>query len=124
MHIRFRYSSFKHARGHLAANPRYHRLLRRQIQRLNYRIGVDLNSEAKSDIESLRWVLIRRSVLGIIFMAVLTLGTLRYASYVTHERQREAELARRELEAIRGSGDAARIDRSAAPDAAEILAAS
>lgn len=100
----------------------------KQIQRLNYRIGVDLNSEAKSDIESLRWVLIRRSAWAIIFMAVLTLGTLRYASYVIHEREREAEAARRELERIRGgarsgdAADAARIDRSAAPDAGELLA--
>jgi hypothetical protein len=68
-------------------------------------------------------VLIRRSVLGIIFMAIITLGTLRYASYIGHERQREADRAAREDEAIRRSGDGARIDQSLAPEAVQILMA-
>lgn len=69
----------------------------------------------------MRWVLIRRSVLGIIFMAVLTLGTLRYASYLGHERQKEAERKAKEEEVIRMN--AGRHDQSSGPDAAEILAA-
>ena len=81
-----------------------------------------LTSDAKSEIEGVRWVLIRRSVLGIIFMAVLTLGTLRYATYVSHERQKEAEMAARDA-AERRHNDG-KVDRSSAPDAAEILAAS
>jgi hypothetical protein len=80
-----------------------------------------LSSDAKSEIEGLRWVLIRRSVLGIIFMAVLTLGTLRYATYLGHERQREAEKAMREAEAVRRADG--KMDHTSAPDAAEILAA-
>jgi len=54
-------------------------------------------------------------------MAFLTLGTLRYASYVSHERQKEAERQKREKEQAR-KNDGKR-DRSSAPDAAEILAA-
>jgi hypothetical protein len=66
-------------------------------------------------------VLIRRSVLGIIFMAVLTLGMLRYATFVSHQRQKEAEQRAREAqEAKKPDG---RSDHSPAPDAAEILAA-
>jgi hypothetical protein len=97
-----------------------------QIQQINYKIMVELNSDARSEIERVRWVLVRRSVLGIIFMAVLTLGSLRYASYVTHERQeREAEERRRAEAEKEGRRDGldGKHDLSPAPDAAEILAA-
>lgn len=70
-------------------------------------------------------MLIRRSVLGIIFMAILTLGTLRYASYLSHEKEKAAARAARErLEAeARRYASGSKVDESAAPDAAEILAA-
>lgn len=80
-----------------------------------------LNSDAKSDIEGLRWVLIRRSVLGIIFMAVLTLGTLRYATYISHQRQKEAE--RRAKEEEQAKKHIGRHDNAAPSEAVEILAA-
>ncbi|RMZ91425.1 hypothetical protein DV736_g1348, partial [Chaetothyriales sp. CBS 134916] len=41
------------------------RRLGSQIQDLNYKITVRLNSEAKSNVESLRWVLTRRAALAI-----------------------------------------------------------
>ncbi|KAK0630578.1 hypothetical protein B0T17DRAFT_590048 [Bombardia bombarda] len=91
------------------------------IQQLNYKISVMLNSDARSEIEALRWVLIRRSVLGIIFMAILTLGTLRYASYVSHERQKASEKRKRDREkAKRHDG---MHDSVLAPEAAAILTA-
>ncbi|KAJ8068444.1 hypothetical protein OCU04_004000 [Sclerotinia nivalis] len=66
------------------------------IQELNYKITVMLNSDAKSEIEGLRWVLTRRSVMGILFMAFMVLTSLRYASYKAHEheerRKKEAEI--------------------------------
>ncbi|CAK7211901.1 hypothetical protein SCUCBS95973_001281 [Sporothrix curviconia] len=94
------------------------------IQQLSYKITIMLNSEMRSEIEGLRWVLIRRSVLGIIFMAILTLGTLRYASYISHEKQRNAERALREAREAEAQRFAdTKIDTSAPPDAAEILAA-
>ncbi|KAL1913536.1 hypothetical protein Sste5344_000498 [Sporothrix stenoceras] len=94
------------------------------IQQLSYKITIMLNSEMRSEIEGLRWVLIRRSVLGIIFMAILTLGTLRYASYVSHEKKNAAERALREAhEAEMQRFADTKIDTSAPPDAAEILAA-
>ena len=95
--------------------------VRTQIQQINYKISVTLNSDAKSDIEGLRWVLIRRSVLGILFMAVLTLGTLRYATYTSHRRQKEAAQRAREEEQVKRHDG--RHDISAAPEAAAILAA-
>ena len=92
-----------------------------QIQQINYKISVTLNSDAKSNIEALRWVLIRRSVLGIIFMAVLTLGTIRYATYMTHRRQKEAAERAREAELVKKHDG--RHDMAAAPEVVEILAA-
>lgn len=93
----------------------------KQVQQINYKISLVLSSDAKSEIEAVRWILIRRSVLGILFMAVLTLGTLRYATYVTHERKREAERSQKEEEERRRNGG--KRDHSSAADAAAILAA-
>ncbi|ORY69669.1 uncharacterized protein BCR38DRAFT_332112 [Pseudomassariella vexata] len=91
------------------------------IQQVNLEISVTLNSDAKSEIEGLRWVLIRRSVLGILFMVVLTLGTIRYTTYIGHEQQKELEEQRRQEEEKRRNNG--RVDHAPAPDAAEILAA-
>lgn len=77
-----------------------------------------LSSDSKSEIEGVRWILIRRSVLGILFMAVMTLGTLRYATYVSHERQKEAERLQREEEENRRSSS----NRDDGSDAALVLA--
>lgn len=80
-----------------------------------------LNSDSKSEIEGVRWILIRRSVVGILFMAIVTLGTIRYATYVSHERQRELDRKKKEQEELRRDGG--KSDRTSAPDAAAILAA-
>ncbi|KAH8894901.1 hypothetical protein GQ53DRAFT_857101 [Thozetella sp. PMI_491] len=93
------------------------------IQQINYQISIKMTSDAKSEIEGLRWVLIRRSVLGIIFMAVLMFGSLRYGSYVTHEKKKEAERLARERKAARKSGLDGKHDHGDVPGAAEILAA-
>ncbi|KAF4447260.1 moz protein represents a chromatin-associated acetyltransferase [Fusarium austroafricanum] len=91
------------------------------VQQINYKISIVLSSDAKSEIEAVRWILIRRSVLGILFMAVLTLGTLRYATYVSHERQRETERIKKEEEEKRRNGG--KQDRTTDADAIAILAA-
>jgi len=97
-----------------------------RIQQINYKISVMLNSDAKSEIEGLRWVLIRRSVLGIVFMAVLTLGTLRYGTHVNHEKKKklEQEVREREQEAEenRKPNGNGKLDTTAVPEAAQILA--
>ncbi len=64
---------------------------------------------------------IRRSVLGILFMAFLTLSTIRYATHVNHERQKEADRQRKQEEEQRRDGG--KRDHSSAADAAVILAA-
>lgn len=80
-----------------------------------------LNSDSKSEVEGLRWVLTRRSVMGILFMAFMVLTSLRYASYRSHEEQ---EAAKKEA-AQRSHEDHFHRDQvnDASPNAAEILAA-
>ncbi|KAK5627542.1 hypothetical protein RRF57_003257 [Xylaria bambusicola] len=91
------------------------------IQKINLKISVILNSDSRSEIEGLRWVLIRRSVLGILFMAGLTLSTIHYTTYLSHERQREAKEKKQQEEEQKRTGG--REDRAAPIDAAAILAA-
>ncbi|KAF7545337.1 hypothetical protein G7046_g9590 [Stylonectria norvegica] len=91
------------------------------VQQIHYKISIDLTSDAKSEIEAVRWILIRRSVLGILFMAVMTLTTLRYATYVGQERKRAAEQQKRDDEERRRDGG--KRDHSFAADAAVILEA-
>ncbi|RDA92878.1 hypothetical protein CP533_2898 [Ophiocordyceps camponoti-saundersi (nom. inval.)] len=91
------------------------------IQKINYKMSILLSSDCKSEIEGLRWVLIRRSVLGILFMAMLALAVLRYASYVGQQRRRQDEESREAREKLRRDGG--RTDHSAAADAAALLAA-
>ncbi|KAF3770368.1 hypothetical protein M406DRAFT_248894 [Cryphonectria parasitica EP155] len=91
------------------------------IQQIAYKISVTLNSDSKSEIEAVRWVVTRRAVAGIIFMVIFSLGVLRYSSYISHENQKEAQKEKEEIEVVRKSGG--KIDRALGPDAAEILAA-
>jgi hypothetical protein len=87
-----------------------------QIQELNYKITVKLNSDSKSEVEGLRWVLTRRSVMGILFMAFMVLTSLRYASYKSHEDE-----VKKKKEAGEKSGE--HVEDLPAQGAAEILAA-
>ncbi|PNY23918.1 Uncharacterized protein TCAP_06140 [Tolypocladium capitatum] len=91
------------------------------IQSITYKMSILLSSDIKSEIEGVRWILIRRSVLGIIVMAILTLGVLRYATYVGQQRKKEAERKRKEMELLREDGG--KMDHCAAADAAAILTA-
>ncbi|KAI1755543.1 hypothetical protein F4782DRAFT_488907 [Xylaria castorea] len=91
------------------------------IQQVNLKISVTLNSDSRSEIEGLRWVLIWRSVVGIFFMVVLTFTTIRYATYVKQQRQKEAKEKVRQAEELKRVGGME--DRAAPVDAAEILAA-
>ncbi|KAJ1337467.1 Coiled-coil domain-containing protein 90-like [Microdochium nivale] len=91
------------------------------LQSINMEISTQLSGDAKSDIEGLRWILSRRSVLGIVFMAIMTLATLRYGSYVNHERQRVVDERKRRDEELKRNGG--REDYAPPVDAAQILAA-
>ena len=60
-----------------------------QIQELNYRITVTLNSDARSEVEGTRWLLTRRAALALIIVVVSVLGTLRYSVYMTQMQAEE-----------------------------------
>jgi cytochrome c-type biogenesis protein CcmH/NrfG len=64
-------------------------LTRRQIQELNYKITVTLNSDARSEVEGLRWVLTRRAAITVGVSAFMLFVALRYTSYVQHLQQEE-----------------------------------
>ena len=64
-----------------------------KLQELNYKITVALNSDTKGEVEGLRWVLTRRAAMAVGGMALLILGSLRYATYKTHlEEKRTASV--------------------------------
>jgi hypothetical protein len=60
-----------------------------QIQELNYKITVALNSDARSEVEGLRWVLTRRAAITVGISAFMLFVALRYTSYVQHQLQEE-----------------------------------
>ncbi|KAI6783885.1 moz represents a chromatin-associated acetyltransferase [Emericellopsis cladophorae] len=91
------------------------------VQQINYKISTSLGSDSKSEIEGVRWILIRRSAMGIFFMAMLTLATVRYATYVSNERNKEAHRRKEEQQLLRR--EAGKRDHTSAADAAAILAA-
>lgn len=84
------------------------RSMESKIQELNYKITVALNSDARSEIEGLRWVLTRRAAIAIAISAVMILSTLRYNSYMTKTQDHERKNASKELNAteIKGNGAA------------------
>ncbi|EJT81422.1 hypothetical protein GGTG_01402 [Gaeumannomyces tritici R3-111a-1] len=91
------------------------------IQQIHYKMSVKLTSDAKSDIEGLRWVLIRRGILGLIFMGLISVGSIRYGSYINHDKQKRARKRAEDAETRRRNDG--KMDHSSAPDAAGILAA-
>ncbi|KAF4121168.1 Protein of unknown function (DUF1640) [Geosmithia morbida] len=91
------------------------------IQQINYKISTSLVSDSKSEIEGVRWILIRRSALGIFFMAMVTLGTIRYASYLMNEKKEDDRRRREKEEQLRRDGG--KRHHNSAADAAAILSA-
>ncbi|KFG86231.1 hypothetical protein MANI_008600 [Metarhizium anisopliae] len=92
------------------------------IQKINYKMSILLSSDSKSEIEGVRWVLIRRSVVGLVFLAILTLGMIRYTTYLAQQKKKESEKRKRERERLKRDGG--RNDNTSAADAAMILSAS
>ncbi|KAG8161706.1 hypothetical protein KVR01_008693 [Diaporthe batatas] len=90
-------------------------------QQIAYKISVTLNSESKSEIEAVRWVLARRAVTGLFFMVALSFLALRVSNAVSKKQKQEEELVKEEAAAIK-MNDGSR-DVAPSPDAAEILAA-
>lgn len=61
-----------------------------QIQKLGYKITVELNSDARSEIEGLRWILTRRAAIALGISAFILFTMLRYMSYAqTHSQEQK-----------------------------------
>ncbi|OCK79556.1 hypothetical protein K432DRAFT_63956 [Lepidopterella palustris CBS 459.81] len=71
------------------------RSMETKIQELNYKITVALNSDARSEVEGLRWVLTRRAAIAIGISAIMILATLRYYNYMTKTQAEERKKAKK-----------------------------
>nr|OQO16010.1 hypothetical protein B0A51_16220 [Rachicladosporium sp. CCFEE 5018] len=58
-----------------------------KVQELNYKITVQLQSDSKSDVEGLRWVLTRRVIMTLGIMVVMVVTSLKLYSNEMHERE-------------------------------------
>ncbi|KAF2640813.1 hypothetical protein P280DRAFT_329015 [Massarina eburnea CBS 473.64] len=60
-----------------------------KLQELNNQITIKLTSDARSEVEGLRWVLTRRAALTLGICAFMLFVSLRYSSYVSHQSDKE-----------------------------------
>ncbi|KAF2128896.1 hypothetical protein P153DRAFT_357394 [Dothidotthia symphoricarpi CBS 119687] len=72
------------------------RSMETKLQELNYKITVALNSDARSEVEGLRWVLTRRAAIAIGASAFFLFVGLRYSSYLQHQLQEERRQGRKQ----------------------------
>ncbi|KAJ4403060.1 hypothetical protein N0V91_006807 [Didymella pomorum] len=79
------------------------RSMETKIQELNYQITIKLNSDARSEVEGLRWVLTRRIAMGIATMATMVIILLQLNSSRKHE-QKEEQKKKDDAKKNNGSG--------------------
>ncbi|KAJ5720959.1 uncharacterized protein N7483_008893 [Penicillium malachiteum] len=65
---------------HKMTTREHQRSIDTSVQELNYKITVSLNSDGKSEIEGLRWILTRRAALAVAICAFMMIVFLKYAS--------------------------------------------
>ncbi|KXT04548.1 hypothetical protein AC578_8720 [Pseudocercospora eumusae] len=79
-----------------------------KLQRLNYQITVDLQADAKSEVEGLRWVLTRRTIAALFAVVIMVVGSLKLFSDAAHEeemnRKRKANMKSGSTQTEGGSG--------------------
>lgn len=67
------------------------RKMESKIQRLNYQITVDLQADAKSEVEGLRWIMTRRTIIALGVVVIMVLGSLKLYSNTVHEQETKAK---------------------------------
>ncbi|KAK6004193.1 hypothetical protein QM012_009043 [Aureobasidium pullulans] len=71
--------------------------IERKIQELNYRITVLLNSDSRSDVEGVRWIITKRAGVALLACVLMILGSIKFAStaatWQEEERKRTAAIA-------------------------------
>ncbi|KAG9516282.1 hypothetical protein KCV07_g6891, partial [Aureobasidium melanogenum] len=70
--------------------------IERKIQELNYRITVLLNSDSRSDVEGVRWIITKRAGVALLACVLMILGSIKFAStaamWQEEERKRAAAI--------------------------------
>lgn len=62
-----------------------------KVQKLNYQITVDLQADAKSEVEGLRWVMTRRVIIALGSVIFMVIGSLKLASSAINEQEMESK---------------------------------
>ncbi|WPH00978.1 Hypothetical protein R9X50_00381200 [Acrodontium crateriforme] len=62
-----------------------------KVSQLNYKITVDLQADAKSEVEGLRWVMTRRVIIALFVVVMMVVGSLKLLSNAVHEQELEAK---------------------------------
>lgn len=62
-----------------------------KVQKLNYQITVDLQADAKSEVEGLRWVMTRRVIIALGSVIFMVIGSLKLASSTINEQEMDAK---------------------------------
>jgi hypothetical protein len=62
-----------------------------KVQQLNYKITVDLQADARSEVEGLRWVMTRRVIIALGAVVIMVLGSLKLYSSAVHDQEMEAK---------------------------------
>ncbi|KAI9689252.1 MAG: hypothetical protein M1820_010196 [Bogoriella megaspora] len=106
------------------------RSLESSIQQINHHITVALNSDSRSEVEGLRWILTRRAGMAIVACAVMMLGGASYISRIEAEEKaflkKQAKQEREQDSGGNRGGDGASPQRDKSQDgmesAGEVLA--
>ncbi|KAK5109249.1 hypothetical protein LTR62_007231 [Meristemomyces frigidus] len=61
------------------------------IQQLNYKITVELQADARSEVEGLRWIMTRRVIITLGIIVAMVVGGLKMYSNALSEREQEAK---------------------------------
>jgi hypothetical protein len=75
--------------------------IERKIQELNYRITVLLNSDSRSDVEGVRWIITKRAGVALLACVLMILGSIKFASIAATWAEEE----KKRLAAVAASGN-------------------
>ncbi|GAB7340659.1 hypothetical protein MBLNU457_7053t1 [Dothideomycetes sp. NU457] len=65
------------------------RSMESKIQELNYRITVTLNSDSRSDVEGVRWIITKRAIGALATCVLMVIASLKYASTMMQIQEEE-----------------------------------
>ena len=60
-----------------------------QAQELNYRITVSLNSDSRSDVEGVRWIITKRAITALAACVLMVISSLKYTSTMIQWQEEE-----------------------------------